>query len=140
LSRTFSLPEIDKDKRYFLELPNCEAIVSVVELNGTILDTLCWSPFKTDITNALKNGSNELKITLVNSLRNLLGPHHNKQGKLIKVGPASFAGAGGFPDKSGDKNWYDLRKTTDKLKTWTDFYTIIPLGFLEPVRITEMQN
>jgi len=44
----------------------------VIELNGTVLDTLCWSPFKTDITRALKAGKNELKITMINSLRNLL--------------------------------------------------------------------
>jgi len=136
LNQTFDLPEKLKNSSYFLELPNCESIVSVIELNGTVVDTLCWSPYKTEITKALKTGKNELKITLVNSLRNLLGPHHHNKGELIRVGPNSFTGAGGFPDGSGESNWYDLRKTNSKLKIWTDTYHFIPFGLLEPVKIS----
>jgi hypothetical protein len=137
LKQTFNLEEFDKKSHYYLELPNCEAIVSVVELNGIVVDTLCWSPYKTDISKALKRGTNELKITITNSLRNLLGPHHNTNGEMIKVGPANFVGTGGFPDKTGDKYWYDLRKTSGVLKTWTDIYNIIPYGFLEQVKISK---
>lgn len=140
MKQTFNLPEFNKNSSYFLELPNCEAIVSVIELNGMVIDTLCWSPFKTDITKALNAGKNELKITMINSLRNLLGPHHNKQGELIRVGPNNFVGTGGFPDKNGDKYWYDLRKTAKELKTWTDAYNIIPFGLLEPVKVSERRK
>ena len=140
LKQSFELNEIHQNSSYSLELPNCEAIVSVIELNGMVIDTLCWSPYKTDITHALKVGKNELKITMVNSLRNLLGPHHHNEGELIGVGPKSFTGAGGFPDGRGDSNWYDLRKTTSKLKIWTDTYHFIPFGFLEPVRISESRK
>ena len=136
LNQSFNLSEIGKGRKYFLELPNCEAIASVIELNGIVVDTLCWAPFKTEITYALKTGRNELKIVMVNSLRNLLGPHHNSEGELIKVGPASFTGAGGFPGGAGDANWYDLRKTGKKLKIWTDTYHFIPFGLLEPARIS----
>jgi hypothetical protein len=137
LKQTFELPEKRKDHSYVLELPNCEAIVSVIELNGTVIDTLCWSPYQTDITQTLKAGKNELKITMVNSLRNMLGPHHHNEGELIGVGPKSFTGAGGFPDGRGDSDWYDLRKTTPNLKIWTDTYHFIPFGMLEAVRILE---
>jgi hypothetical protein len=136
LKQSFSLPEIDKGRKYFLELPNCEAIASVIELNGIVVDTLCWAPFKTEITKMLKTGRNELKIRVVNSMRNLLGPHHNSEGELIKVGPASFTGAGGFPGGAGDANWYDLRKTGKRLKIWSDTYHFIPFGLLEPARIS----
>jgi hypothetical protein len=137
LKQTFDMPDISKKGRYFLEFPNCESIVSIIELNGSVIDTLCWSPFKTEITSALKPGKNELKITMINSLRNLLGPHHNKRAELIRVGPNSFTGAGGFPDSAGDPRWYDLRKSTADLKTWSDIYNIIPFGFLEPPVITK---
>lgn len=140
MQQTFEIASLKKGSRYLLELPNCEAVVSVIELNGTVLDTLCWAPFKTDITQALKPGKNELKITMVNSLRNLLGPHHHNRGELIKVGPNSFTGAGGFPDAVGDENWYDLRKTDTKLKIWTDTYHLIPFGMLAPVRILEREK
>ncbi|MCX6237955.1 MAG: hypothetical protein NTY07_10450 [Bacteroidia bacterium] len=140
LKQSFSIPEINQNNKYILELPNCEAIVSVIELNGIVLDTLCWSPYKTDISKALKAGKNELKITMINSLRNLLGPHHNKQGELIKAGPNNFTGVGGFPDGRGDAKWYDLRKTSQELKTWTDTYNLIPFGLLESVNISESQK
>lgn len=132
----FELEALEKDRQYFLELPNTEAIVCRVELNGKPAGSLYWSPFRLDITEYLKPGSNTLKITLVNSLRNLLGPHHHPRAELTRVGPNSFTGAGGFPDPSGDRNWYNLRRDGRDLKLWTDTYYNIPFGFLEPVRIT----
>lgn len=136
LSQSFEIPNINANKKYYLELPNCEAIVSIVEINEEICDTLVWSPFRAEITNHLKQGKNAVKITLVNSLRNLLGPHHHKGGELIKVGPKSFTGLGGFPDGRGEKDWFDLRKTTHKNAIWTDTYNHIPFGFLDQVKIT----
>ncbi|UKI35919.1 MAG: hypothetical protein L6V93_17995 [Clostridiales bacterium] len=38
----------------------------------------------------MKEGANELEITITNNLRNLLGPHHLKAGESYSVGPASF--------------------------------------------------
>lgn len=136
LSQWFEINNPDKTKRYFFELPNCEAIVSVVEINGQVADTLVWAPFKTEITDFMVEGKNELKITLVNSLRNLLGPHHHRGGELVKVGPNSFTGAGGFPDGRGEKDWYNIRKTGSENAIWTDVYHHIPFGFIEPVIIT----
>ena len=140
LSQDFEMPSVDADKKYYLELPNCEAIASVIEINGQIADTLVWSPFRTEITKYLKTGENTVKITLVNSLRNLLGPHHHKGGELIEVGPKSFTGAGGFPDGKGEKNWYNLRKTGSDNAIWTDIYNFIPFGFIEPIKITTSKN
>jgi len=140
LKQSFELPEKTNGKKYFLELPDCESIVSIIELNGTVINTLCWAPYKTEITKVLRKGRNDLKITIVNSLRNLLGPHHNVEGELVKVGPNSFAGAGGFPGGSGEADWYDLRKSGKKTKTWTDSYNYIPFGMLEPVRIITTSN
>lgn len=136
LTQNFGLTEKMNGKKYFLELPDCESIVSIIELNGSVVDTLCWAPYKTDITKFLRKGHNEVKITLINSLRNLLGPHHNVDGELVKVGPNSFAGAGGFPGGAGEPDWYDLRKQGKKTKTWTDTYNFIPFGMLKPVRIS----
>ncbi len=136
LVQDFEMPSIEPDKKYFVELSNCEAIASIIEINGQVADTLVWSPFKTEISKYLKPGKNTIKITLVNSLRNLLGPHHHKGGELIKAGPNSFTGAGGFPDGRGEKNWYDIRKNSDKNAIWTDTYNHIPFGFIENVKIT----
>ncbi|WP_346857828.1 hypothetical protein [uncultured Draconibacterium sp.] len=136
LKQNFTIDKKDADKKYFLELPNCESIVSIVSINGHQTDSLVWTPFTTDITEFLVEGENELQITLVNSLRNLLGPHHHKGGELEKVGPKSFTGAGGFPDGKGESNWYDLRLENKPTAIWTDTYNHIPFGFIEQVKIT----
>lgn len=36
------------------------------------------------------SGEAEIKLTLTNNLRNLLGPHHLEQGECYKVGPGNF--------------------------------------------------
>jgi hypothetical protein len=56
--------------------------------------------------NALKPGRNRLEVKLVNSLRNLLGPHHTKGGDGLWVGPAEFS---------------------DETR-WTDDYVLVPFG------------
>ena len=140
LKQSFTMDNLKQGSQYFIEFPNCEAIVSKLEINGNEIASLSWTPYKADITKALKPGRNEVKITLVNSLRNLLGPHHQKRAELVRVGPYSFTGAGGFPDPRGDKDWYDLRKTEKELKIWTDTYYQIPFGFLEPVILNRSEK
>ncbi|MCW3785946.1 glycosyl hydrolase [Plebeiibacterium sediminum] len=136
LSQDFELKSLDPDKKYYINLPNCESIVTQIEINDQLVGNLTWSPFKADITKLIKQGTNQVKITLTNSLRNLLGPHHQQRGELTRVGPFSFTGSGGFPDPRGESNWYDLRKTNEPMKLWTDTYYFIPFGFLEPVTIS----
>lgn len=140
LNQSFEMPNTNSEKAYFIELPNCEAIASIIEINGQVCDTLVWAPFHADISEHLKKGENTVKITLVNSLRNLLGPHHHKGGELIKVGPKSFTGSGGFPDGRGEKEWYDIRKSDGKTAIWTDTYNHIPFGFIENVKITSSKK
>lgn len=136
LSQDFYLDEVQPNKQYFLDLPNCESIATLIQINNQTIDTLVWAPFQTELTPYLIKGKNTLKITLVNSLRNLLGPHHHKDGELTKVGPNSFTGLGGFPDGRGERNWYDTRKVNNKNPIWTDHYMNIPFGFLEPPKIS----
>lgn len=140
MSQSFILNVLDPVKKYFVELPNCESVVSNVELNGSKIETLTWSPFVADISSAVVPGENVIKITLTNSLRNLLGPHHHQRAEMMRVGPGSFTGAGGFPDPKGDSDWFDLRKTNKPLKQWTDTYYSIPFGFIEAVRISSSKK
>ena len=74
-----------------------------------------FAPFSADITEYIKDGGNELKITLLSGNRNLLGPHHKPQGEIYSVGPSTFT------DKYG---WAD-----DKSKpAWTDNYSFVRFG------------
>lgn len=131
LEQTFDIDSLEQNSRYFVSFPNTEAIILLVEVNGSLIDTICWAPYRTDITDALKIGSNTLKVTMINSLRNLLGPHHNKNVEMIRVGPPNFTGAGGFPDGSGEKDWYDRRLKGEPTAIWRDTYWCIPFGMIE---------
>jgi len=123
LECTFDIHALDKTKKYILSFPSSESIVITGELNGRKLGPVTWSPWEMDITRSIKRGRNTLKLTLTNSLRNLLGPHHHKDGELIRVGPGNFGG--------GEPNWFDLR-LTGAAKIWRDDYHHIAFGFLEP--------
>ncbi|WP_143473620.1 hypothetical protein [Flavilitoribacter nigricans] len=136
LANSFEIDEKEPGKRYTLDLSEVAAMVIEVSINEQFVDTLSWSPYRTDITDYIKPGRNAIQLKIVNSLRNLLGPHHHRGGELIKVGPNSFTGAGGFPDGRGEADWYDLRKTRKDLAIWTDTYYHIPFGFLANVAIT----
>ncbi len=52
--------------RYLIDLGEVESLATV-KLNGQELATLWRLPYRTDITNALKNGTNSLEIEVVNT-------------------------------------------------------------------------
>lgn len=140
LTNTFNIKRVDDDASYFVKFPNTEAIAMELSINGTLVDTLVWAPFEADITEYAKRGNNSISVKMVNSLRNLLGPHHQQRAELTRTGPYSFSGTGGFPDPGGDKNWYDLRKRSEPMRLWTDTYYHIPFGFVNSPVIIESQN
>ena len=49
-----------------------------------------WTPFEVDISDYVVAGENEIELTLVNNLRNLMGPHHHAAGELLAVAPPHF--------------------------------------------------
>ena len=130
LTNSFEIRKIAIGEKYFISFPLSEAIVLKVKVNGKEFPPLVYSPWETDITEVLKEGENQVEITLVNSLRNLLGPHHHAEGELIEVGPASFTGDPIWPNTGGESNWYKLRETGNST-LWRDDYCIIPFGLLE---------
>ncbi|MBN2698260.1 MAG: hypothetical protein JXR52_05490 [Bacteroidales bacterium] len=135
LSRSFDMASLNESESYFLDISGMEATVCTVTLNGQPVDTLTWAPYLVNITPFIRLGENQLELTITNSLRNLLGPHHHPGADLYRVGPNSFTGAGGFPDPSGNRDWYDLRLDNPDLKLWTDVYYHVPFGFINTVRI-----
>lgn len=61
-----------------------------VKVNGEEITRILWAPFSVDLTPYLHAGVNTLELTLVNNLRNLLGPHHHVGGELYAVAPPHF--------------------------------------------------
>jgi hypothetical protein len=139
LEKSFNISSIEKNKKYVLKFPFSEAIVLKVNLNGKELPPIAWSPWEVDITDALADGDNTISVTLINSLRNLLGPHHNAEGELISLSPDSFTGRSTWTTRRpGENDWYERRLMgPDSTNIWRDDYCIIPFGLLEDAVIVE---
>jgi hypothetical protein len=132
LACDFDLPVGCPSDCAWLKFPDVEAVVVQAELNGVALAPTAWSPWEIDLSGALRDGKNHLKLVLVNSLRNLLGPHHHFGGELAGVGPDSFTGRTTWTGPgTGESNWYDVRLSAPT-GIWRDDYHCIPFGLLQP--------
>ena len=98
--------------KVFIEFEKFDTITAKVVLNKKQAGLVFWPPYRVEITKFLKKGENILEIELTNSLRNLLGPHHNTDKEEKRVTPVSFT----------DKN------------NWTDRYNFVKFG-LGKIRI-----
>jgi len=104
--------------RYFLQLVEPSAITHRVRINGKEAGLIFLPPYRIEITNLLKEGKNSVEIEAASSLRNLLGPHHNKVSESWGwVGPNSF---------------YEQ-------VNWVDDYLLVPLG-LKGVKIYQLED
>ena len=69
-----------------LEFEDLDAVVTKVLVNEREAKFIFLQPHEIDITSLIAEGGNLLEIEITNSLRNLIGPHHHKQGD-----PMAFA-------------------------------------------------
>ncbi len=95
------------DGRAHLEFQGVNAVAIDIRVNGRAVAPLLWEPWEQEITEVLQPGQNLIEVKTVNSLRNLLGPHHHCKGELVRVNPGSFS------DESN----------------WVDSYSFVPFGF-----------
>jgi hypothetical protein len=139
LERGLDLPAVQPGRRLVLTFPYFEAIVITVQVNGVSAGPIYASPWEVDITDALQPGTNTLRVSLTNSLRNLMGPHHHKGGEHVEVGPATFECNHEWPNirEPGEADWYDARKE-GRASLWRDDYFLIPFGFLKPPVLLEI--
>lgn len=86
VQKTFDL----KDSNYKLSFTKKGINVVGVTVNGKKVDTFLWAPYEADLSAFLAEGENVVEFTLLNNLRNLLGPHHHPDGELFAVGPNNF--------------------------------------------------
>ncbi|MDI6782570.1 MAG: glycosyl hydrolase [bacterium] len=106
LKQEFQIPA-NKEHRIFLELDRIDATVCEVWINHQKIATWFWSPYRIEITEFIqRDQSNLIALKLVNTLHNLLGPHHHQLGEIMAVGPHHF------------RDW----------KNWTDAYYFVPFG------------
>lgn len=104
LSQKIHLDQPAPNAMLHLQGPYCA--VARVSVNGKAAGLSAWPPYEITLGDLLDTGENTLTIELVSTLRNLLGPHHLRQGDGEEIGPDSF------------------RRTPD----WTDDYVFAPFG------------
>ncbi|NLK07133.1 MAG: hypothetical protein GX316_00370, partial [Firmicutes bacterium] len=80
-----------------LQLDELMASVAKVSLNGMDIGHIALPPYTMDLSQAIKKGENDLRVVVINSLRNLLDPLHY-QTKPPIAGPELF---------SDPTNWQD---------------------------------
>lgn len=77
-------------KNKLLTFDKCGINAVKVKVNGKDVKTLLWEPYAADLSEYLTDGENEIELTLINNLRNLLGPFHLDEGETYSCGPAAF--------------------------------------------------
>lgn len=94
----------------------CGINVVKVKINGKEIQSILWEPYSRDISELLKQGTNEIEITLVNNLRNMQGPFHLNSGESYLVTPADF-----YKEKCV---WFN----NEKKDYWNDDYCLVNLS------------
>jgi hypothetical protein len=64
--------------RYSLKLNKWKGTVAEVFVNGEKAGIIAYKPYEFDLTPRLKKGSNTIEVRVVGSLKNLMGPHYNR--------------------------------------------------------------
>jgi hypothetical protein len=106
-----------KNRRYLIDLEGTAAAVCAVRVNGKQRHVVAWAPWQVDITSDLVDGENTVEIEVTSTLRNVMGPLHNKDRQATEV--VVFDSA--FTDE----------------KNWTNAYQLVPYGLMQGARLKE---
>jgi len=93
--------------RAVLKFEALDAALAEVHVNGERAGVVFAPPYEVDVTRHVRHGTNEVRVVLVGTLRNLFGPLHYRGGDPAWTGPETF---------------------TDEAN-WTDEYVLRPFGF-----------
>ena len=65
------------DGKWDIALGHWNGTMAEVNVNGQPATEIAFPPYHSDITGLIKPGLNKVEVTVIGSLKNLLGPHHN---------------------------------------------------------------
>jgi hypothetical protein len=137
-TKKFELPAnlMGKNKRLYLDLGKVKVMAEVI-INGHDLGNLWTSPFRIDVTGAVKPGSNTLEIKVVNLwINRLVGDDQKPEGierkpdGMLKAWPSWIVE--NKPNPTG-------RFTFESWRSWKKNDTLLESGLLGPVTISAVQ-
>jgi len=127
-SQQITLDRPAAHQRIFLDLDRLHGTLAIVRLNGKEAGAVLWAAYRLELTGLTRAGANHLEIDLINSLRDLLGPHHYTGPQKNEQWGWSYSG---YPEKV---NWMD-NQVRGTLKTRSYAYEFVPFGLSEIARI-----
>ncbi|RLF14197.1 MAG: hypothetical protein DRJ66_06490 [Thermoprotei archaeon] len=104
---------VPEDSKVYLEMGKLMAALGIIYVNGKEVCKVIGRSPKVEITDYIKEGANEIRVTLVGTLRNVLGPLHYTGGDPEFISPETFL--------------YIKER-------WTDEYVLMPFG-IDDVRV-----
>lgn len=78
--------------KYTVKLPEWYGSVARVTVNGKPAPRIYRWPWQCDVTDFIRKGKNTIELTVIGTLKNTLGPHHNNPG-LGSAWPGMFHNA-----------------------------------------------
>ena len=88
--KTYTLPKANGGNgRYVVRLGEWKGSVASIRVNDRPAGFIAFKPYELDITDLLTSGSQTVTVTVFGTLKNTLGPHHNKP-PLGLAWPTSF--------------------------------------------------
>ena len=129
------MPEISLERYQgvYMSLEKLNAACVEVFVNDDKIGYITARPYRLDISEYYKPGR-RLRIILYSTLRNLLGPHHHKDGELMFNSPLSF-----LPDIENHESYCDLVKNwledNAELSNWNEDYSLVAFGDLGEISL-----
>ena len=110
--RICTLTDLPKLLNFYQLVINDRFHIIDVTVNGNYVGRMMFTN-QIDISSYLKNGENQIELTVCIGLRNLLGPFHTNEGEPCFVGPDTFERFGSWQNgKSKHYNEkYAFKKT-----------------------------
>jgi hypothetical protein len=62
--------------QYLVELRKWYGSVAEIVVNGAPAGYIAYQPWRCDVTDAIKAGTNTIEVVVIGTLKNTLGPHH----------------------------------------------------------------
>lgn len=107
--------------KYILKCKKPVCPAAVVYVNGQRAGNMNWEPAEIDVTDKLEPGENRFSMELISGHRNMLGPHHFKEGESHYVGISTFTDTPGWCEQ--------IKKVSGNI--FVDRYCFVEFGFSE---------
>jgi hypothetical protein len=84
-TRTFTVEK--PAARFEVGLGEWKGTIAEVTVNDSPAGTIAYPPYRLDVSGLIKEGNNTVTVTVIGSLKNLLGPHHNNPPAGMAISP-----------------------------------------------------